>query len=66
MAFWWGFGCEVVGGVGVGGVGGAVGWFLAPVVVLTQWRWFLVYLVDLYRVGIDCLEVVCELRLICL
>jgi hypothetical protein len=25
---------------------------------------FLVYLVDLYRVDFDCLEVVCELRLI--
>ncbi|MCH84631.1 hypothetical protein A2U01_0005463 [Trifolium medium] len=27
---------------------------------------FLVYLVDLYHVGVDCLEVVYELRLICL
>jgi hypothetical protein len=27
---------------------------------------FFEYLVDLYRVGVDCLEVVCELRLICL
>jgi hypothetical protein len=27
---------------------------------------FLVYLVDLFRVGIDGLEVVCELRLTCL
>ncbi|MCI34402.1 hypothetical protein A2U01_0055621, partial [Trifolium medium] len=26
---------------------------------------FLVYLIDLYHVGVDCLEVVCELRLIC-
>ncbi|MCI29989.1 hypothetical protein A2U01_0051198, partial [Trifolium medium] len=27
---------------------------------------FHVYLVDLYRVGVDCLEEVCKLRLICL
>ncbi|MCI49242.1 hypothetical protein A2U01_0070486, partial [Trifolium medium] len=27
---------------------------------------FLVHLVDLYRVGVDCLEVICELRLVCL
>ncbi|MCI38915.1 hypothetical protein A2U01_0060144, partial [Trifolium medium] len=25
-----------------------------------------VYLIDLYRVGVDCLEADCELRLICL
>ncbi|MCI26074.1 hypothetical protein A2U01_0047266, partial [Trifolium medium] len=24
------------------------------------------YLVDLYRIGVDCLEAVCELRLTCL
>ncbi|MCI46084.1 hypothetical protein A2U01_0067324, partial [Trifolium medium] len=27
---------------------------------------FFVYLVDLYSVGVDCLETDCELRLICL
>jgi hypothetical protein len=27
---------------------------------------FFVYLVDLFRIGADCLEVVCELKLVCL
>jgi hypothetical protein len=27
---------------------------------------FLMYLVNLYRIGVDCFEAVCKLRLICL
>ncbi|MCH89807.1 hypothetical protein A2U01_0010708, partial [Trifolium medium] len=38
------------------GAGVGMGWW---------WPEVSLYLVDLYRVGVDCLEAVCELRLIC-
>ncbi|PNY08834.1 hypothetical protein L195_g005371 [Trifolium pratense] len=37
---------------------------LVPTVVMGG-VWFLVFLVDLFRVGVHCFEVVCELRLFC-
>ncbi|PNX81454.1 hypothetical protein L195_g037473 [Trifolium pratense] len=45
----------------VGGSGGSCGFWVLEVL---RW-WFLVFLVDLFRIGVHCFEVVCELRLFC-
>ncbi|MCH84967.1 hypothetical protein A2U01_0005805 [Trifolium medium] len=64
--FWWGFGCEVVGGVGDGGAAGLFGsgggFDTVVVVRFVEIYRFHVYLVDLYCVSVDCLEELCELR----